>query len=76
LANARISGVQEKRISLFKSKLNGSDLDETNLANVDLSEVNLNAPWHGQNTFSIRKYYVTNKHGLNHGCYNAKLHTT
>jgi uncharacterized protein YjbI with pentapeptide repeats len=76
LAHARMSGVREGRTSLFESRLKGSDLDEANFANVDLSEANLKGPRHGQNTFSIRKYYVTNKHGLNHGCHNAKLHTT
>ena len=27
-------------------------------------------------TFSIRKYYVKDKHGLEHGCYNARLNLT
>jgi class 3 adenylate cyclase len=36
----------------------------------------LTGPRHGENAFAIRKYYVTDKHGLNHGCYNAKLNTT
>ncbi len=36
----------------------------------------LTGPRQNQNTFAIRKYYVTDKHGLNHGCYNAKLNTT
>jgi uncharacterized protein YjbI with pentapeptide repeats len=76
LARARMSGAQLRRTSFFESKLNGADLEEANFANVDLSGANLTGPRNGQNTFSIRKYYGTNKHGLNHGCYNAKLHTT
>jgi uncharacterized protein YjbI with pentapeptide repeats len=72
LAHARMSGVQEGRTSLFESKLNGSDLDKANFVNVDLSEANVKGPRHGQNTFSIRKYYVTNKHGLNHRCHNSQ----
>ncbi|MEK9944980.1 MAG: hypothetical protein VW999_03235 [Alphaproteobacteria bacterium] len=36
----------------------------------------LTGPRQGENAFAIRKYYVTDKHGLNHGCYNAKLNTT
>lgn len=35
----------------------------------------LTGPRQSENSFAIRKYYVTDKHGLNHGCYNAKLNT-
>ena len=70
---ARMSGTHLRRTSLFESKLNGADLDEANFTNVDLSGENLTGPWHGQNTFSIRKYYVTNKNGLNQGCYNTNI---
>jgi class 3 adenylate cyclase len=33
----------------------------------------LTGPRQSESSFAIRKYYVTDKHGLNHGCYNAKL---
>ena len=33
----------------------------------------LTGPKMSQNTFTIRKYYVTDKHGLDHPCYNAKF---
>ena len=36
----------------------------------------LTGPRQSNTAFAIRKYYVTDKHGLNHGCYNAKLNTT
>jgi hypothetical protein len=37
------------------------------------AKVNFTGPRLSEDSFSIRKYYVTDKHGLDHGCYNAKL---
>ncbi len=42
---------------------------------IDSIKSYLTGPRQGEKTFAIRKYYVTDKHGLNHGCYNAKLNT-
>ena len=36
----------------------------------------LTGPRVSDNSFAIRKYYITDKHGLEHGCYNAKLTVT
>ena len=36
----------------------------------------LTGPQVSENTFTIRKYYVTDKHGLEHPCYNAKFNVT
>jgi len=36
----------------------------------------LTGPKVSANAFTIRKYYITDKHGLEHGCYNAKLTVT
>jgi hypothetical protein len=36
----------------------------------------LTGPRVSDNSFAIRKYYITDKHGLDHGCYNAQLTVT
>ncbi|MEQ8193153.1 MAG: hypothetical protein RIB59_01560 [Rhodospirillales bacterium] len=36
----------------------------------------LTGPRVSDDAFAIRKYYITDKHGLEHGCYNAKLNVT
>ena len=35
--------------------------------------VYFSGPKVGENAFSIRRFYVTDKHGLKHACYNARL---
>jgi len=53
-------------------KLQGSTLPGGKIASF---KAYLTGPRQSESTFAIRKYYVTDKHGLNHGCYNAKLNT-
>jgi class 3 adenylate cyclase len=53
-------------------KLKGVGLPGGKIANL---KTYLTGPRLGDNAFAIRKYYVTDKHGLNHGCFNAKLNT-
>ena len=36
-------------------------------------KVHLTGPRVAEDTLSIRKYYVSDKHGLDHQCYNARL---
>jgi hypothetical protein len=40
---------------------------------IDSLNVFLTGPSVTDDTYSIRKYYVLDKHGLEHGCYNARL---
>ncbi|MCG8508241.1 MAG: hypothetical protein MI741_03340 [Rhodospirillales bacterium] len=37
------------------------------------ASVNFTGPRLSEDTFCIRKYYVTDKHGIDHPCFNAKL---
>jgi len=53
-------------------KLKESSLPGGKIASI---KTYLTGPRQSENSFAIRKYYVTDKHGLNHGCYNAKLNT-
>ena len=39
-------------------------------------KVYLTGPRVSERTFTIKKYYVTDKHGLDHSCYNAKFNVT
>ena len=57
--------VQTELMKLKELRIPGGRIDSVNMF--------VTGPRVSDDTFSIRKYYVMDKHGLEHGCYNAKL---
>lgn len=56
---------QTEMMKLKDLRIPGGRIDNVNMF--------VTGPRVSEDTFSIRKYYVPDKHGLEHGCYNAKL---